>query len=287
VQLLIFGLLYLISVQSVSVTVPAMCGQPCTSSDACEAGDKRCGVCRLGVCVGDGNCTSYCDPNQDINRWCYNSYCTYCDKATNSCLSNCGGPCTAPNQCAHCTSCSSDFKCVRTCGTSCMNDNDCSFNVDGCTKCTSNTCQRPTGCGAPCTANTECNKNQDGCTKCVRGQCVRGGCGSICYYSPDCIDQGNCTQCFGRFEPGGFGYCTANCGSPCGAPEQCNGTLSNCGQCRDGVCRPSTQCGIACLNIAGCDGNCHQCIAGVCTANRPCGAQCDVDDICDKTTCPR
>jgi len=267
-------------VNSNSISV-ASCGQACSGPQDCT-GDSRCGTCRLGFCVSAGNCRSYCDPNQDINTWCYNSYCVSCDRATNSCLSDCGQPCTSPSQCitATCGACN-NYRCTRACGATCQADSNCALNTDGCLKCTGGVCTKPTGCGASCIANSDCVVQ--GCTKCVRGQCVVGGCNSICYWTPDCVGQGNCTQCFGRFEPGAYGVCTASCGAPCGDNSQCNGTLTNCGQCLNGTCSASEQCGIGCQNDAGCAGNCHRCVGGVCIKNATCGEACDVNSTCYQT----
>jgi len=271
----------------VGVNSQANCGAACQGDHNCT-GNPLCTSCRLGICVGLGNCGSYCNPNQDINLWCYNSYCTTCDRISSTCLSDCGAPCTVPTQCmSHCNFCTVSFRCVRSCGSTCVADSDCAPNVDGCTKCTNSTCQKPTGCAAFCISNSDCINNKDGCTKCVRNQCVKGGCGSICYYSPDCIGQGNCSQCYGRFSPGGYGLCTGSCNSPCNDPEQCNGTLTNCGQCRNNVCSPSTQCGITCENSAGCAGSCSRCIAGLCTKSAACGESCTVNTDCDPVSpCP-
>jgi len=261
----------------------AGCSQPCTGPQDCTS-DSRCNSCRLGYCVSAGNCGSYCDPSQDINTWCYNSYCVSCNRATNSCLSDCGQPCTSNMQCipTTCSSCN-NFRCTRVCGSACGADSNCELNVDGCTKCFGGVCSKPIGCGAYCGINNDCINNHDGCTKCIRNQCVKGGCNSICYYTPDCIDQGNCTQCYGRFNPGGYGVCTASCGAPCSADTQCNGTLTNCGQCLNGTCAASEVCGISCQNDAGCAGNCHRCVTGVCIKNATCGEACDVNSTCDQT----
>jgi len=273
---------------SLSPNLPELaspCGGPCGDNNDCA--DARCKSCRLNKCVGAGNCSSYCDPTQDINVWCYNSYCTTCEKATNSCLSNCCGPCVNNLQCMqHCNVCSTANKCGPACGANCSTDGDCFWNALGCIKCQNHTCQKPSGCDAPCASNSDCMNNKDNCTKCVRNRCVMGGCGSKCYYTPDCIGQGNCTQCYGRYPPDGYGLCYASCNSPCSANDQCNGNLTNCGQCRNNVCGPSTQCGIQCQNSAGCDGPCHRCLTGICNANARCGENCSVNTDCE-TTCSR
>jgi len=283
-----FVLLILICLYFESVNSQVKCGVPCSGPNDCTSPtDNRCTTCRLGKCVGPGGCGNYCNPDQPVDQWCYNGYCTSCDRATSKCLSDCGGACMNAGECiaTSCSVCSPQFRCVRSCSSACTTDSDCASNVDGCTKCTASKCQRPTGCAAHCISNSDCIQNTDGCTKCVRNQCVTGGCASICYYTPDCIGQGNCTQCFGRFEPGGYGLCTGSCTSPCGGPEQCNGTLTNCGQCLNGVCSPASQCGITCQNDAGCALNCHRCIGGICTANAKCGEDCNTDTDCDINTC--
>jgi len=274
----------MIVVHSVDPSNPTLpqCGQTCTGPQDCAG--SNCSSCRLGLCVDKGNCGSYCNPNQSIDFWCYNDYCTYCDKVTNSCKSNCGGPCTSAGQCTqNCPKCM-DYKCSTAsgCTAPCANNNDCAANTDGCTLCIANVCTKAHGCSSYCVANGDCVQNTDGCTKCVRNQCIKGGCGSLCYYLPDCIGQGNCTQCMGRF-PGGGGVCTSGCGLPCFGSDQCNGSLTNCGLCNNGSCAPSDVCGISCMNIVGCGGNCHRCIGGVCSANAKCGEACEVNTECDQS----
>jgi len=255
----------------------AGCGTGCSGPQDCGG---NCTICRLGRCVGPGNCKSYCDPTQAPSFWCYNDYCGFCDPKTNSCRSDCNGACQTADQCANarCKVCYS-FRCTSDCGAPCVDSSSCA-NPQGCSICLNGTCQIPTGCGAPCQGNFNCIRNTDGCTKCVRNRCVTGGCNSICYYDPDCQDQGNCTQCNGRFPD--YGVCTAKCGGACLANRDCNGTLTNCGLCKAGKCVPSDVCGVACLNSVGCDGNCHRCIGGVCVKGATCGVACSVNTDCDQ-----
>jgi len=257
----------------------AGCGQACGVTEDCTG---TCNVCRLGVCVGLGKCNGYCDPTQSSNLWCYNDYCASCDLKTNSCRSDCNGPCATALQCAeHCPSCSG-FRCMKPCQIPCNVADDCTPNADGCFLCTNKVCSRPTGCNIGCQSNSDCISNTDGCTKCVRNRCITGGCNSICYYAPDCIGQGNCTQCFGRF-PGGYGVCTAGCGGACNATSQCNGTLTNCGLCLNGKCSPSNVCGVSCQSDAGCAGTCSTCKGGICSVGGTCGQPCLVNTQCDQS----
>eukprot|EP01123_Difflugia_compressa_P000214 TRINITY_DN10311_c0_g1_i1.p1 TRINITY_DN10311_c0_g1~~TRINITY_DN10311_c0_g1_i1.p1 ORF type:complete len:325 (-),score=40.14 TRINITY_DN10311_c0_g1_i1:51-974(-) len=260
---------------------PPPCGNPCKGPSDCSG---NCSSCRLGYCVGEGKCNSYCDPAEPISMYCYNDYCQYCDPSTSSCRSTCGGPCVDADQCtaSSCPKCN-NYICSSVCGAKCTSTSDCASDPDLCTKCINGTCQKPTGCQSACNTNDDCIHNTDTCTKCIRNVCVPGGCNSICYYTPDCFGQGNCTQCYGRFYPGGYGVCTASCGLACGSNEQCNGTLTNCGLCKNNVCSPSDVCGIACINDVGCAGNCHRCINGTCTKNATCGQACQVNTQCDQT----
>eukprot|EP01124_Arcella_intermedia_P023636 TRINITY_DN3795_c0_g1_i1.p1 TRINITY_DN3795_c0_g1~~TRINITY_DN3795_c0_g1_i1.p1 ORF type:complete len:326 (-),score=0.71 TRINITY_DN3795_c0_g1_i1:92-997(-) len=259
-----------------------VCGTPCTDNLNCSA-STACSVCRMGFCVGQGLCNSYCDPKLGVDYYCYNDYCQYCDNATKSCRSDCTGPCASDIQCGGSCNFCKNYACVGACKAPCQTSDDCANNLDGCTQCINNQCAQPAGCGIYCTNNLDCINNLDGCTKCVRNQCIPGGCGSKCYWTPDCAGQGNCTQCQGRFGPDGYGLCTAICGNACVLDSDCYGNLTNCGQCYQGICRPSTACGVGCMNVAGCAGNCHRCINNVCTKNAGCGEACDVNDVCDQT----
>jgi len=267
------------SLYGIEVKTPPFCGVVCRGNQDCGG---TCASCRLGICVDQGKCGSYCDPTVSPLLWCYNDYCAYCEPATNSCRSDCGGPCVIPSECsAHCPGCS-NFKCSAGCNTACTTNANCAANPEGCITCTNGTCHAPSGCNVPCQTNANCMASSDGCTKCVRNRCILGGCGSICYYTPDCNQQGNCTQCYGRFE-GGFGVCTASCGSACLDNNQCNGTLTNCGLCKSGICSPSDVCGVWCMNDVGCAGDCSLCVAGRCQVGGTCGTPCQVNTQCNQT----
>jgi len=281
-KLLVIFFFVLASSLNVMEVMNPPCGLGCTGPQNCGG---ACASCRLGICVDQGKCGSYCDPTQSTNLWCYNDYCATCDRATNSCRSDCGGPCVIVSECTNtCPRCS-NFKCSTGCSAICRDNTQCAANSDGCTVCNNLTCQSPRGCGAPCQNNENCIHSTDGCTKCIRNKCVQGGCGSICYYTPDCYQQGNCTQCYGRFGPPNdlYGLCTAPCGSACLDNTQCNGTLTNCGLCKNGFCSPSDACGVGCMNDVGCAGNCSVCVTGRCQLGGTCGTACQVNTQCNQS----
>jgi len=230
------------------------CGHACSTHVNCNG---QCPTCRQQVCVDTGYCGSWCDPSKSPYTFCYAGQCKDCNPQTKTCVPGCGGRC--------------------------FSDEDCYGN---CSKCILQRCIPKTGgCGLPCGSNSDCEIATDGCTKCLRNQCVKGGCGSMCYWQPDCNSQGNCTQCMGRF-PGGYGLCVSGCNMSCVSNADCAGNMTDCGLCRNGKCSASDKCGVSCMGMNGCAGNCHRCIDGACSPNAACGAACETNAECDQLNCP-
>lgn len=202
------------------------CGSDCSDVNDCNASGP-CKICRLGQCMSDGECGSFCASNDE----CYGAHCRTCDLNKNQCVSPCGGTCGSSSDCAiaggPCGQCIAGICQQGGCGAHCNVAADCAAQGN-CTQCLFNKCY--SGCGGECTKDQECNDAYSMCGVCQNGECVEGNlCEASCANNNEC--SGSCSRCSnGKCQPG------RGCGEACSVSSDCSQLPTACSECIRGVC---------------------------------------------------
>lgn len=199
----------------------------CNSSGECNicTYGNICGVGCNGACTADAHCLG-------------GPLCSYCIHGR--CGNGCQAQCTTDADCypGTCPACSGGI--CRACGANCTDDSACTDS--NCANCIGGKCL--SGCGENCTADADCpSRGNHPCSSCTGGVCQvpapptpapppPAACRGNCTVNTDCAQDGACGLCTPKTST--EFWCTAACGGPCTADEQCG--VVNCMHCTDGAC---------------------------------------------------